>query len=264
MRNRHRPNLTPPRISTKTLITRKTDDGIGYTAHIATGNYNEKTARQYTDLGIITTDKRICRDAVSFFNNITLGITTDEYESLLVAPLGLKKGIIKEIKAEAAKGPDGYICMKMNGLTDKEVIDELAAASQAGVTIDLIVRGICCLLPGIEGKTDNIRVISIVGRFLEHSRIFIFGREPEERRTFIGSADLMTRNTSRRVEILTPIYDNGIALRLYEMTRIMLSDNVKGSRLCSNGMYEHVMTDRPPLDSQIYFYEEAYRESEVK
>jgi len=247
-----------------TLITRKTDDGIGYTAHIATGNYNEKTARQYTDLGIITTDARICRDAASFFNNITLGVVTDEYESLFVAPLGLKKNIIKEIQAEIQKGEDGYICMKMNGLTDKEVIDELAAASQAGVAIDLIVRGICCLLPGIEGKTDNIRVISIVGRFLEHSRIFIFGKESEGRRTYIGSADLMTRNTSRRVEILTPVYDEDIAARLYEMTRIMLRDNVKSSRLCSNGNYEHVITDEKPLDSQIYFYDEAYKASEAK
>jgi len=245
-----------------TLITRKRDEKISYIAHIATGNYNEKTARQYTDLGIITTDERICRDAVSFFANITMGVTSDEYESLFVAPLGLKKNIIAEIRRETEKGEGGYICMKMNGLTDKEVIDELAAASQAGVTVDLIVRGICCLRPGIEGKTDNIRVISIVGRFLEHSRIFIFGKEEAARRTFIGSADLMTRNTSRRVEILTPVYDDGIARRLYEMTRIMLRDNVKGSRLCSNDSYEHVITGEAPLDSQIYFYDEAYRESD--
>ncbi len=245
-----------------TLITRKVDSNIEHTVHIATGNYNEKTARQYTDLGIITTDERICRDAVDFFSNITMGITADDYESLLVAPLCLKSKIIAEIRRETAKGTDGYICMKMNGLTDKEIIDELAAASQAGVTVDLIVRGICCLLPGIEGQTDNIRVISIVGRFLEHSRIFIFGAQKEGRRTYIGSADLMTRNTSRRVEILTPIYDESIADTLYTMTRVQLADNVKSSRLCSNGHYEHVFTDREPMDSQIYFYNEAYKESE--
>ncbi len=246
-----------------TLITRKTEAGIEHMAHVATGNYNEKTAKLYTDLGVITTDERITRDAVRFFNNITTGVSADDYESLLVAPLGLKPGITREIRREAEKGKDGYICMKMNGLTDKELIDELAAASMAGVKIDLIVRGICCLLPGIEGVTDNIRVISIVGRLLEHSRIYIFGTE-SCRRTYIGSADLMTRNTSRRVEILMPIYDAAIAARLFEMTRRMLSDNVKGSRLCSNGMYEHVITTAEPMDSQMEFYREAYRMSGSK
>jgi len=133
------------------------------------------------------------------------------------------------------------------------VIDELVHASQCGVKIDLIIRGICCLQPGIPDVTDNIRVISIVGRYLEHSRIFIFGKD-DNKRVYIGSADLMTRNTSRRIEIITPIFDKRIANRLYEMTRVMLQDNVKSNLLCSNGEYEHLLRDSKPLDSQIYFF----------
>lgn len=240
-----------------TLITRRIDDKISYITHIATGNYNEKTARLYTDVGIITCEDSICKDAVDFFQNMTLGITQKKYKSLLVAPDSLKSGIIDEIRAEIEAGstPDyePYICMKMNSLTDKEVIDELVHASQCGVKIDLIIRGICCLQPGIPGITDHIRVISIVGRFLEHSRIFIFGKDAGKR-VYIGSADLMTRNTSRRIEIITPIIDKRISERLYEMTKIMLKDNVKANLLCTNGEYEHLLRDSKPLDSQIYFF----------
>ncbi|MBQ4575779.1 MAG: polyphosphate kinase 1 [Clostridia bacterium] len=240
-----------------TLITRRIDDKISLITHIATGNYNEKTARLYTDVGIITSEETICSDAVEFFQNMTLGITQKRYKSLLVAPDSLKSGIIDEIRAEIESGNDPdyepYICMKMNSLTDKEVIDELVHASQCGVKIDLIIRGICCLQPGIPDVTDNIRVISIVGRYLEHSRIFIFGKD-DNKRVYIGSADLMTRNTSRRIEIITPIFDKRIANRLYEMTRVMLQDNVKSNLLCSNGEYEHLLRDSKPLDSQIYFF----------
>lgn len=236
-----------------TLITRKNDDRIRYITHIATGNYNEKTAKLYTDVGVITSDPGICEDAVEFFKNMTLGISDGEYKHLLVAPSCLKNNIISLIRSE-----QNYICFKMNSMTDKEIIDELVAASGRGVKIDLIIRGICCLLPNIRGVTDNIRVISIVGRFLEHSRIFIFGND-DKRKVFIGSADLMTRNTSRRIEIIAPVLDASIADELYSMTRVMLSDNVKSSLLCSNGSYERAFTDEAPLDSQIYFYEKAYK-----
>ncbi|MFA6947503.1 MAG: polyphosphate kinase 1 [Eubacteriales bacterium] len=245
-----------------TLITTKKGDHISYTTHIATGNYNEKTAKLYTDVGIITSNPDICSDAVEFFQNMTLGIPDAEYKTLLVAPYTLKRGILREIDTEieaAREGKASYICIKMNSLTDKEVIDRLVAASKAGVKIDLIVRGICCLLPGIPGETDNIRIRSIVGRFLEHSRIFIFGSVPSERRVYIGSADMMTRNTTRRIEIITPILDKKIADTLFEMTRVILRDNVKSSMLCSNGSYERVISDTAPLDSQMYFYEQAYK-----
>ncbi len=243
-----------------TLITRKTDDIIKYTVHIGTGNYNEKTARIYTDVGIITADSGICADAVSFFTSITLGLDQAKYKHLLVAPNSLKNNIIRLIHEEAEKGTEGYIRLKMNSMTDKEIIDELILASQAGVNIDLIIRGICCLQPGVAGITDNIKVYSIVGRFLEHSRIFIFGSDLK-RRIYIGSADFMTRNTTRRIEILTPVYDKNIADELFIMTDFMLRDNVKRSILCSNGEYEHVITDNEPFDSQMYFYNEAYNQT---
>jgi polyphosphate kinase 1 len=234
-----------------TLITRKTDDKISHITHIATGNYNEKTALLYTDLGIITTNSRICNDAVNFFNNMTLGNSdTDDYEALIVSPVSLKQTVIELIRNEKS-----YIFMKMNGLTDKNIIDELVKASQSGVKIDLVVRGVCCLQSGIEGVSDNICIRSIVGRFLEHSRIAIFGDDPETRKVYIGSADLMTRNTMRRVEIWVPVFDKKIADTISGMAEITLADNVKASILCSDSTYERIINSNPPLDSQIYFYE---------
>jgi polyphosphate kinase len=243
------------------MITRRSDDesGVKRLVHIATGNYNEKTAKLYTDVGIITADPRIQEDADRFFSHIAMGEPGDDYKYLLVSPTTLKKGIIDEIEAEASLGSSGYICIKMNSLTDKDVIDALAAAGRRGTKIELIIRGICCLLPGVVGETDNIRVFSIVGRFLEHSRIFIFGNGRNVlRRVYIGSADMMTRNTTRRVEIITPVYDKAIAAELSRMTQVMLSDNVKKSMLMSNGGYEKVITGRQPLNSQEFFYAEAY------
>lgn len=242
-----------------TLITRKTDD-IKYTVHIGTGNYNEKTARSYTDVGIITSDSGICADAVNFFSSITLNLDQIKYKHLLVAPYNLKSCILNLIRDEAEMGSEGYICFKMNSMTDKDIIDELALASQSGVSINLIIRGICCIQPGVPGLTDNIKVHSIVGRFLEHSRIFIFGHG-SKRRIYIGSADFMTRNTTRRIEIMTPVYDKTIAYELYNMTECMLCDNVKRSMLCSNGEYEPIITDSKPFDSQIHFYNEAYNQT---
>lgn len=244
-----------------TLITQKINDKIRYITHIATGNYNEKTALLYTDLGIITSDNKICLDAVNFFHNMTLGIPEqDDYSTLLVAPVNLKSKIINEIALETKKALNcepAYIFMKMNGLTDKDIIDSLAEASEAGVKIDLIIRGVCCLLPGIKDATDNIRVRSIVGRFLEHSRIAVFGAETADRKIFIGSADLMTRNTTRRVEIWMPVLDKTIGNELIKMTEIMLRDSVKSSMMTAEGEYEKVTACDMPLDSQLYFLENA-------
>ena len=238
-----------------TLITRKTDDGIGYITHLATGNYNEKTAKLYTDVGIITANEDIGKDAANFFHSIaTSNISADnEYSHLLVAPFHFKSKIINLINEEINKaitGQNGYIRMKMNSLTDKGIIAELVRASQNGVKIDLIIRGICCLLPGIEGFTKNINIISIVGRFLEHSRIFMFG-EGEQTKIYISSADLMTRNTTRRIEVATPILNEKIKKEIENLFSNQLKDNVKSRRLCSNSHYEKIKNDELLFDSQI-------------
>ncbi|MCH5163136.1 MAG: polyphosphate kinase 1 [Clostridiales bacterium] len=218
-------------------------EDIRYVTHLGTGNYNEQTSKLYTDLNIITSDDAIGRDAVAFFRNIAICNTEHEYERLLIAPKYLKRGIISYIEREtekAKKGKPASISAKMNSLTDRTIIDKLIAAGKAGVKIRLVVRGICCLLPEVPGKTDNISVIGIVGRFLEHSRIYCFG-EGDDRVMFISSADLMTRNTDKRVEIATPVLDKTNADRIYGMLNVMLSDNVKARRLTSSG--EYVMPD---------------------
>ncbi len=243
-----------------TLVTFRREGELKYITHIGTGNYNEKTAKSYTDVGIMTSDSRICTDAVNFFRNITLGLQGESYRHLWVAPNCLKNNVIRCIREQVKLGSAGYLRFKMNSLTDKEIMDELIEASKAGVRIDLIIRGICCLQPGIPGLSENIRVYSIVGRFLEHSRIYIFGSDPETRKVYIGSADFMTRNTTRRIEIIAPVYDRTIAGELAAMTDVMLRDNVKRTTLCTNGEYEHVITGRERLDCQIYFFEKAYEQ----
>ncbi len=235
-------------------------ENIGYITHLGTGNYNEQTSRLYTDLNIITADQAIGRDAVAFFRNIAIANTDHEYERLLIAPKTLKRGIIEYIERETEKAETGkpaFITAKMNSLTDKTIIDKLIAAGKAGVKIKLIVRGICCLVPEIKGKTDNITVISIVGRFLEHSRIYRFG-DGEDRIMFISSADLMTRNTDKRVEIATPVLDKAIADRISGMLDVMLADNVKARRLTSHGTY--VMPEQAvgPVNSQELFLKGKY------
>ena len=225
-------------------------------AHIATGNYNEITSDLYTDVGILTSNQEICADAADLFRNIAEGIISENYRKLLVAPSCLKNKIIEEINIEAQKAEKGYICMKMNSLTDEDVINALIIASCAGTKIDLIVRGICCLRPGIIGKTENIRVISIVGRYLEHSRIYIFGENAHIRRTYIGSADMMVRNTTKRIEVLTPVENRQIAETLYELTRFELADNIKASEMQSNGHYAQIRSADgiKQFDSQIELY----------
>lgn len=237
----------------------KDGEDLRYITHLGTGNYNESTSRQYTDLNILTADRAIGEDAVAFFRNVAICNTDFTYQRLLVAPETLKSGLIRCIDREidkAKSGKEGYILAKMNSLTDKEIIDKFVAASESGVKIELIVRGICCLLPGIAGKTENIRIISIVGRFLEHSRVYAFGRG-EDRIMYISSADLMTRNTDKRVEIATPVLDTRIAERIDAILRTMLADNVKARKLCPDGEYRRVETLGEPLDAQEYFLKEA-------
>ena len=242
-------------------IVLKDGDELRYITHLGTGNYNESTSRQYTDLNILTADKKIGEDAVAFFRNVAICNTDFTYERLLVAPKTLKSGLIRYIDREiekAKEGKEGYILAKMNSLTDKEIIDKFVAASEAGVKIELIVRGICCLLPSVPGKTENIRVISIVGRFLEHSRVYSFGKG-EDRVMYISSADLMTRNTDKRVEIATPVLDARIAERIDGILRTMLADNVKARKLCPDGDYRRVDTLGEPLDAQEYFLAQAQK-----
>jgi len=248
------------------LITRKTNLGLQYITHIGTGNYNENTATLYTDIGILTADTEIGDDAVKFFQNLAIGNIEGEYKHLFVSPKGLKNGIIQLVADEIEKkktGKPARIIAKMNSLTDKDVIDSLIAASQAGVKITLIIRGICCLKPGVEKHTDNIEVRSIVGRFLEHSRIYCFG-EGEEAKVYISSADMMTRNTSRRIEIAARVLDEKIATRLMDMLNIMLQDNVKARVLQPDGTYVNFQNEEKRLDSQMYFYEQAYNNSIAK
>lgn len=244
------------------LITKKNSRGIYYITQIGTGNYNESTSKIYTDLSLLTASKAIGRDATKFFHNISVFHLDGEYDHLLVAPTSLKNNIIKYIHREKMKAesfqPSG-IFMKMNSLTDRQIIDALAEASCAGVPIFLLVRGICCLRPGIPGKTENIRVESIVGRFLEHSRIYSFGAG-EDLEIFISSADMMTRNTRRRVEVACPIYDPALRERLIEMMEILKKDNVQATRMLSDGEYvSKRKKGETPLSSQVYFMNEAKR-----
>lgn len=243
------------------LITKKTNGKIEYYTQIGTGNYNEKTARLYTDLSLMTYDQEIGEEAAAIFQALFMGETVQVSKKLLVAPNCLQNRLLDMIEEEirhAKRGEEAYIGVKMNSLTDKKLMDKLIEASQAGVEIELIVRGICCLIPGVEGYTENIRVISIVGRFLEHSRIYIFGKE-ERQKIYIASADWMTRNTVHRVEVAAPVEDPDLKLRLNEMFITMLSDNVQARELNSSGKYTRLQPgEEAPLNSQEFFYESAY------
>ena len=240
-------------------IVLKKEQELAYITHLGTGNYNESTAKQYTDLNVITANEEIGEDAVAFFRNIGIGNTEFSYKHLLVAPETLKEGILGYIDREIAKakeGGAGRIAMKMNSLTDKTVIDKLVEASCAGVRVRLLVRGICCLRPGVEGKTENITVTSVVGRFLEHSRIYTFG-EGEDRVTYISSADMMTRNTDKRVEIAAPLLDKAVEEQVCSYLELMLSDNVKAMHLCEDGVYRPAV--RAEGEKEINGQEECIR-----
>ncbi|MGN0245584.1 MAG: polyphosphate kinase 1 [Lachnospiraceae bacterium] len=243
------------------LIIRKNESGCAeYYTQIGTGNYNEKTSRLYTDLSLMTYEQRIGQEASAVFQALAKGETIEETHDLLVAPKCLQNKVMEMIDEEiehAKNGEEAYIGIKINSLTDKKIIDKLVEASQAGVQIDLIVRGICCLIPGVEGMTEHIHVISIVGRFLEHSRIYIFGTKEREK-VYIASADFMTRNTIHRVEVATPIYDMDIKARVKKMFSVMLRDNQQARFLCADGNYARITNQEEPLNSQEYFYKEAY------
>ena len=247
------------------LITRKTDAGVEYYTQIGTGNYNEKTSRLYTDLSYMTSRVEIGLEAADVFQALDKGETVKETSHLLVAPNCLQNKVLTMIEEEihrAKAGEEAYIGIKMNSLTDKKIIDKLINASETGVKIDMVIRGINCLIPQVPGKTDNIRVVSIVGRFLEHSRIYIFGCG-ERKKIYIASADFMTRNTVRRVEVAAPIYDQDIAQRLEEMFITMLSDNQKAREEDGEGNYHLVYRQEDtPLNSQEFFYEAAYSRCE--
>lgn len=242
------------------LVTRKSEGQVEYYTQIGTGNYNEKTARLYTDLSLMTANVEIGLEAAKVFQALSMEETVDNVQHLLVAPRCLQNKVLSMIDEEIAcakEGKEAYIGLKMNSLTDKKIIDKLIEASQAGVKIDMVIRGICCLIPGVKGKTENIQVRSIVGRFLEHSRIYIFGTQEREK-VYIASADFMTRNTLRRVEVAVPIYDKDLKMQLEEMFITMLSDNQKARQEDSRGNYEIAEAQETPLNSQEFFYEQAY------
>ena len=235
------------------LITRQEKNGLSYVTHVGTGNFNEKTAALYTDFSLLTADPVIGADAVAFFQNMLIGDLHGTYSKLLVAPFSMKDQLLRLIDGEIARGGRGHIIMKVNSVTEREFIDKLAQASQAGVRIDLIVRGICCLVPGIPGKTDNITVTSIVGRFLEHSRVYAFG-DGDLRQIYISSADLMTRNQVRRVEIAAPVESPELKQWFSHFLDVLLADNVKARRLQPDGGYIRLPAEgAAPLSSQAYW-----------
>ena len=245
------------------LITRKKEGQVEYITQIGTGNYNEKTARLYTDLSVMTCNPQIGQEAAAVFQALAMGEVVEETETLLVAPKCLQNQVLDMIDEEIAHARNGepaYVGVKINSLTDKRIMDRLIDASQAGVKIEMVVRGICCLVPGVEGMTENIRIISIVGRFLEHSRIYIFGTGEREK-IYIASADFMTRNTIRRVEVAAPILDGDLKKRLKEMFYAMLNDNQQARELLNTGEYVRIRNDKTPLNSQESFYEQAYEQN---
>ena len=246
------------------LITRKTGDGLAYITQVGTGNYNEKTSKLYTDLSLITANQEIGKEAAEVFACLLRGETIEETHLLLVAPKCLQNKVLAMIDEEiehAKKNEPAYVGIKINSLTDKVIIEKLVEASQAGVRIEMIVRGICCMIPEIKGYTENITVISIVGRFLEHSRIYRFGT-PEREKVYIASADYMTRNTVRRVEVAAPVLDEKLRQRLDDMFDTMMRDDEKGKRLNAKGNYEDRIVNDTKLDSQELFYEQAYQNAQ--
>ncbi len=238
------------------LITYRSRNEIQYITQIGSGNYNEKTAAMYTDLSLMTANPAIGKDAVEFFKNMSIGNLDGTYEHLIVAPTSLKQKVLYLIDEEIRKGSGGRVIMKMNSLTDVDYISKICEASRAGVRVDLIVRGICCILPGVPGYTENVRVMSIVGRYLEHARIFSFGTGASQK-IYIGSADMMTRNTEKRVEVACPILDDNIRRQINHYLKVMLSDNVKARVLQSDGSYVRKKAVDSQVDSQAAFMEEA-------
>ena len=238
------------------LITYRNRNNIEYITQVGTGNYNEKTATMYTDVSLITADKGIGEDAAVFFKNMSIGNLNGSYQHIIVSPTSLKPKVLSLMDEEIKKGTNGRIIMKMNSVTDVDFIQKVSEASNAGVKVDLIVRGICCILPGVKGYTENLHVTSIVGCYLEHPRIFLFGTGADQK-IYIGSADMMTRNTEKRVEVACPVYDETIRKQLTHMLKIMLADNVKARELKSDGKYYMKEKGTSKVNSQEYFMREA-------
>ena len=238
------------------LITRQSKDGVQYITQVGTGNYNEKTAKLYTDLCLMTADPSIGADAALFFQNMAISNFKEDYQRLLASPFGLRARVMELMDREIAKGKDGYIFLKLNSITDRMLIDKLAQASQAGVQVVMNVRGICCIVPGVPDLTDNITVFSIVGRYLEHSRIYQFGRG-EKADLYISSADFMTRNTERRVEIACPVLDPWCRKRLFHIIDVLQQDNVKARELRPGGSYRPRRTEDTPCCAQEVFMTET-------
>ena len=247
------------------LITYRNRNDIQYITQVGTGNYNEKTAAMYTDLSLMTADPRIGQDAAEFFKNMSIGNLQGSYQYLIVSPVSLKSRILQMMDEEIRKGKDGRIVMKMNSVTDVDFIRKVSEASCAGVRVDLIVRGICCILPGVPEYTENVRVMSVVGRYLEHPRIFSFGTGKEQK-IYIGSADMMTRNTEKRVEVACPVLDEQIRRQINHDLKVMLSDNVKARVMQKDGTYtKRKLKDESSgkmIDSQAVFMEEALKAAE--
>ncbi|MEQ6961158.1 RNA degradosome polyphosphate kinase [Staphylococcus arlettae] len=241
------------------LVVKRNNQQLTSFVHLGTGNYNDKTAKLYTDMGIITTNQEIAEDAINFFNYLSGYTLKPKYNKLIVAPYDIRDVFLaridKEIKSHRENG-NGKIMMKMNSLTDKDIILKLFEASRAGVKVKLIIRGICCLKPGIPDVSDNIEVVSIVGRFLEHSRIYYFHNNGDEK-IYLSSADAMTRNMIKRVEILFPVDDKNIAKRLLDYMNLQLSDNQKGRFQDQQGYYHYIHNNLSPLNSQAYLMKEA-------
>ena len=242
------------------LITRNTGKGVKYYTQIGTGNYNEKTAELYTDFSLMTANNDIGLDACDVFKALTLGETVENTRLLWVAPHCLQNRALEMMENEiriARAGGEGYVGAKLNSLTDKALIDKLIECSQAGVRVELVIRGISCLVAGIKGVTENIRIVSIVGRYLEHSRIYIFGAGVRQN-LYISSADFMTRNTTRRVEVAAPVLDEALKERVFDYFKVQFNDNVKAREQLSDRTYRHVTNTSLPLDAQKHFTAEAY------
>ena len=242
------------------LITRKTADGVKYTTQIGTGNYNEKTAGLYTDLCLMTSNSQIAEDAQEVFRTLSIGEVVEHSKILLVAPHCLQNRVLEMMDNEIAvakAGGEGYVGAKLNSLTDKVIIDKIIECSQAGVKVELVIRGISCLVAGVEGVTDNVKIRSIVGRYLEHARIYIFG-SGVRKNVYISSADYMTRNTTRRVEVAAPVLDEEIKKRVLDLFETQLKDNVKARDMQSDGTYIRKKADGPVIDAQSRLFAEAY------
>lgn len=248
------------------LITRQNNGKTEYITQVGTGNYNEKTSTLYTDLSLMTANQDIGNEAQLLFEALMENRLIEQSQHLLIAPLCLQNKVLEMIEEEIThvrNGEEGYIGIKINSLCDKVIMDKLVEASKAGVKIDMVIRGINSLAAGVSGETENIKVISIVGRYLEHSRIYIFGTKKRSK-IYISSADFMTRNTVRRVEVAAPLYNARIKQRVWNMFETLLNDNVKARNQLPDGTYIREISEHPPLDAQRFFFEEAYRKAEKK